>query len=93
MMTATEIRARVRAQPFVPFRIVTSSGRTYDVAHPDLILVGVRELMIGRPARRDPILFEGVDRVAVLHVSALEDLPTDGPSSTKGPAPNKPAGN
>lgn len=31
MLTATEIRARLRRQPVVPFRIVTSAGRSYDI--------------------------------------------------------------
>jgi len=88
MMTATEIRARVRAQPFVPFRIVTSSGRTYDVLHPDLILVGQRELTVGRPGRHDQTLYEGQDRISVLHVSALEDLPQANAQSSNGQAPS-----
>jgi hypothetical protein len=86
MLTATEILARVRARPFSPLRIVTNSGQAYDILHPDLILVGRRELTIGRPWSHNPALYEGQDRVAVLHVTALEDIAQPLPPSTNGPA-------
>lgn len=47
MFTATDFRDRVRQQPFMPFRVVTTTGQTYDIYHPDLVMVGTRDLAIG----------------------------------------------
>ena len=33
MFTADEIEARLRRQPFVPVRVVTSLGQNYDITH------------------------------------------------------------
>ncbi|MBI5761626.1 MAG: hypothetical protein HZA46_24210 [Planctomycetales bacterium] len=77
MFTANDIRARIKIQPFQPVRIVTSSGQTYDVFHPDMVLIAQRELIVGRASPRDPDIAEQTDRVSVLHITALEDLPTN----------------
>jgi hypothetical protein len=29
----------LRAKPFVPFRVVTSDGTTYEVRHPEMVMV------------------------------------------------------
>ena len=47
MFTPDEIQARLREQPFIPLRVVTSSGQMYDITHPDLVLVGRRSLFSG----------------------------------------------
>ena len=83
MITAASIRTRAQQAPFVPFRVVTSSGRHYDVPHPELILVGQREITIGRPSSHNPAYYIDVDRVSILHVTALEDIA----------APNSPSRN
>ena len=75
MFTAALIRDRVRDQPFVPLRIVTSSGQTFDVYHPDLIWIGRNELYVGMPSPDDPTLHYGTMRIAIMHVTALEELP------------------
>lgn len=82
MLTADDIHARVREQPFVPLRIVTSSGQTFDIYHPDLIMVGRRALILGTASTENPAHFDLVTRVSILHVSALEDLPR--PTGTTG---------
>lgn len=86
MLTAEEIRARAQRTPFTPFRIVTSSGRMYDVTHPNLILVGRREVTIGRPGPHNPAYYEGQDRVSVLHITALEDIAAPANPSRNGEA-------
>jgi len=86
MLTATEIRARVDRCPFTPFRVVTSSGNTYDVLHPELILVGRRELTIGRPWSSNPTVYDAKDHVAVLYVTALEDIVQPAPPGANGSA-------
>jgi hypothetical protein len=86
MFTAEDIRQRVKEQqPFVPVRIVTSSGQSYDVTHPDLIMVGKRFLQVGVASNDNPTIFEVVNRVAIMHVSDLQDIPHETPSGTNGP--------
>jgi hypothetical protein len=75
MFTPDEIHARVRGRPFVPLRIVTSSGQTFDVYHPDLIMVGRRSLEVGTASADNPTVYEHVTRVAIMHITALQDLP------------------
>jgi hypothetical protein len=75
MFTPTDLRDRIKALPFAPVRIITSTGQSFDVYHPDLVMVGKRFLEIGLPSAEDPRLFEAVTRVAILHLTALEDLP------------------
>lgn len=75
MFTTKEIKARLRQKPFVPLRIIASEGLRYDIHHPDLVLVGERDLMIGSPSSEDPTIYNRVTRVAMVHVVALEELP------------------
>jgi hypothetical protein len=86
MFPADDIQARLRERPFVPLRVVTSSGQAYDITHPDLVLVGRRALIIGTASNDNPTQFETASRVAVLHVVDLLDLRTSNPSDTNGPA-------
>lgn len=75
MCTAEDIQARVRGRPFIPVRIVTTTGETYDIHHPDLVMTGRRFIMIGMPGADNPSVAEQVTRVATVHVSELRDLP------------------
>jgi hypothetical protein len=79
MFTAEDIQARMRGRPFIPVRIVTSTGETYDVHHPDLVMTGRRFLMIGLPASDNPTVADQVTRVAMVHVAELRDLPIVSP--------------
>lgn len=75
MFTADDIQARVRMRPFVPIRIVTSAGQTFDIYHPDLIMVGRRELTVGKASTENPTQYEQQTRIALIHVNTIEDLP------------------
>lgn len=75
MFSADDIQTRLRDRPFTPVRIVTTTGQTYDVYHPDLVLVGRRFLIVGAPSAENPTHAEQVTRVAMVHVAELRDLP------------------
>ncbi len=87
MFTADDILARVRRQPFVPVRVVTFSGQGFDVLHPDLVMVGRRYLVIGTASAENPAQFDRESRVAILHVSDLQDLPAHAGSGGNGTLP------
>ncbi len=40
MMTFGKLGEYVSAEPFRPFRIKMASGQTFDIRHPEMILVG-----------------------------------------------------
>ena len=86
--TAGDILSRIRQQPFVPLRIVTSAGQPFDIYHPDLVLVGQRDLMVGNASQRNPEIYDGVIRLSIMHITALEDLPL-GTSRSKGNGKSK----
>lgn len=72
MITVADIRARLTTQPFEPFRIVTSSGESYDILHHDWVLLAKRTLAVGTPkteGERDP---DGLHLISILHITALE---------------------
>ncbi len=85
MFTADEIQACLREQPFIPLRLVTSSGQSYDITHLELVLVGRRSLIIGVASNDNPSQFESASRVAVMHVTDLQDLPSAAPPRNNGP--------
>jgi len=65
-MTSDEIKSLLKRTPFRPFRIVASSGVTYEVTNPDLVVVMKSEVFIA---------FPGEDRwafVPLLHVAGVE---------------------
>jgi hypothetical protein len=79
MFTPSQIKERVRQQPFVPLRIITSSGEAYEVRHPDLIWVGTRDVHVGMPSAKDPAIVDShgrIARVSLLHITAIEDVRT-----------------
>lgn len=75
MFRPDNILTRLHERPFRPLRIVVSEGQHFDIHHPDLVLVGERDLMIGFPSTENPAVYDRVTRVALMHVVALEDLP------------------
>ena len=74
MVTSAEIKKRLTQQPFVPFRIITSSSNHYDILHPEFLMVGQRVLGIGTVREEGDEEIDGVDVISVLHVTALELL-------------------
>ena len=75
IFSAEDVQSRLRSQPFVPMRIVTTTGQIYDILHPDLVLVTRRFLEVGTPDPNNPTVADNVTRVALVHVTELQDLP------------------
>lgn len=75
MFCAEDIQNRLREQPFRPMRLIVSDGLRYDILHPDLVLVGQRDLTIGSPSSDNPTIYDRLVRVAIVHLIGIEDLP------------------
>ncbi len=78
MMAPQDLESELNKEPFQPFRIVTTTGKTCDITITDrpLLLIGKRTVIIGlRVSETDPY----VDRhevVSWVHIVRLEPIPT-----------------
>jgi len=70
-MRPDDIRSHLR--PFEPFRIVTT-GDTYDIRSPEMVLVGTGAVIIGIPPEPTGHFFERTVRVSLLHIVRIEPL-------------------
>ena len=73
MITAMELRERMRETPFRPFRITMSDGRTFDVPNHDVALVKKNTIEIGTSLDSDSFAQSYV-HCAILHITSVEEL-------------------
>ena len=74
MMTAEQIRALLHRQPFRPFRFHLTDGRTFDIRHPEMILVLRGAVDIGLTDGTESTIPDRVERVSLIHVVSVEEL-------------------
>ena len=76
-MRLQAFREHLRTQPFQPFRVTLTDGRTDDVAHPELAMVGHSTVAIGLPLPnvREPA-FDRVVTVSLLQIMQIEPIAT-----------------
>jgi hypothetical protein len=72
-MTIQTFRELLTARPFEPFRIVMSSGPSYEVRHPEMAFLTQTNLLVGIDETRDgvPAAFK---ICSLLHITAVEPL-------------------
>ena len=73
MVSALQLKERMNAQPFKPFRICLSDGKTYDIANHDMAFVKRNAVEIGIDTDPDG-LAECFSECAILHITRIEDL-------------------
>jgi hypothetical protein len=73
-MNYKEIAERLEQVPFVPFRIVLTDGKTYEIHHPDFIWVLPTRLEIATPMGQGKRVIERTDWVSLLHIVRLEEI-------------------
>ncbi len=83
-MRAEELMELLRVRPFVPLRIHLTDGQTYDIYHPDLVLVLRQRVDIGLKPDPATNVLERVEHCSLLHVVRVEELP---PTTPAGAAP------
>ena len=74
-MTRTDLLRRVRQRPFSPFRLIVSEGATYDIRHPEKLMVARDSAVIGLQGAQEQDFYETTVLVDLLHVVRLEPLP------------------
>jgi hypothetical protein len=71
-MPPQDLLQTLRKRPFEPFRIIVSDGTTYDVAHPELVMVGIGSGIVGLPAPNQAgPFYERHETVNLRHVVRL----------------------
>jgi hypothetical protein len=73
-MPPADLKARLRLNPFVPFRIVMSDGTAYIVRGPEFLMVGVGSAIIGVPADEDTSLYKVTHQIALRHIVRMEPV-------------------
>jgi hypothetical protein len=74
-MRPEDIRLFLTRRPFQPFRITLTDGRTYEVRHPELAMVGRSNVVVGLPASGDPEpVFDRFVWVSLLHIMQVEPI-------------------
>ena len=88
MFRPQDLVEELRKRPFEPFRIHTTDGASYDIRHPEWVMVSPTRVVIFVPLTGQPHpIFDRSDSVALIHVTRLEPLPpvassTDGNGQT-----------
>lgn len=72
-MRPDDLLELVRRQPFEPFRLHITGGRTYDVRHPDQIIVLQSRAVL--PAAGESGIPVRLEHVALVHIVRAEELP------------------
>jgi hypothetical protein len=80
-MRPDEFRALLDDRPFRPFRVTLTDGRTYDVMHPELALVGRSVVVIGLVDSSPQRVADRLVTVSLLHVMQTEPIETAPPVS------------
>ncbi len=77
MMYPQDLESELKKKPFQPFRIVTTTGKSYDITERDvpMIMVGKRTVIIGFRVAESDANFDRYEVVALVHIVRLEPLP------------------
>ena len=79
-MTVQTFQKLLSKRPFQPFRLVMSSGRTYEVRHPEMAFLTRSDILVGVDATDDGVPAD-FRICSLLHVAAIEPIPASAASS------------
>lgn len=76
MVDSQALEAALQKDPFEPFRIVTTSGKSYDITERDVrnIMLFKKYVFIGLRARAEDVFFTGHDDVAYDSIDRLAPI-------------------
>lgn len=72
-MTVTTFRELLTQRPFRPFRIILSSGKAYEVRHPEMAMLTRSDLLVGTDLAEDGVPAE-FKICSLLHITAIEPI-------------------
>jgi hypothetical protein len=74
-MRSEDIRELLRSEPFRHFRLTLTDGRTYDVRHPEMAMVGRSTVAIGLTTNgKDETIYDRLVTVDLLHIMQTENV-------------------
>ncbi len=73
-MAPTQLREHLVQRPFQPFRLYTTDGGTYDLRHPDMLLIGQDAAIVGMASDPNAIFFERTARIDLFHIVRIEPV-------------------
>jgi len=84
-MRAEDLLEILRRRPFLPFRIHMTDGQSYDIVHPEVVLVLRSRAIIG--LRPDPAttIPDRSEQIALVHIVRTSEIP--GVGSERAPSP------
>ena len=71
-MNKEQVRALLRTYPFEPFRVYVSSGRSFDVPHPEMAMLLGNQLLVATEHRDE--FGNMFARLSLLHITHVEPL-------------------
>jgi hypothetical protein len=75
-MRPEELRGLLNAQPFIPLRIHMTDGKTFDISHPEFVLILRSRVDIGIPQDSENGVLDRVEHCSLLHIVRVEELTT-----------------
>ena len=72
-MTLQTFRELLTRRPFVPVRLVMSSGQAYEIRHPEMAMLTRTDILVGIDASDDGVPAE-FKICSLLHVSTIEPI-------------------
>jgi hypothetical protein len=85
-MRAEDLLEMLRNRPFVPFRIHMTDGRTYDIVHPEAVLVLRSRAIIGLRPDAETNIPDRSEQIALLHIVRTSEIPGVGAERAPSPA-------
>ena len=83
-MSGIEFKELLRRKPFIPLRIHMSDGQTYEIRHPEMVLVLRGRIDVGIGPDPNTGVLDRVEHCSLLHVVRIEELQS-APKSQNGP--------
>lgn len=71
-MRPEDLREFTRKKPFEPYRIHVTGGQTYDVHHPDQVIVLRSRVVVGVGGENG--VPDHVEHAALVHIARVEEL-------------------
>lgn len=72
-MRLQEVQEALRREPFQPFRIHLTTGKTFDIRHPEFAAVTRSSMFVGKSSGDDEVP-DRMIQCDLLHVVALEPI-------------------
>lgn len=74
-MRPEDIRQFLTRTPFQPFIMTLTDGRTYEIRHPELAMVGRSSVAIGLPCDdQSELVYDRLVTVSLLHIMQVEPV-------------------